>query len=91
MTRIRPLAGPSTYERLHSILRDHFGRRDDLIAPDATFTGALMLDGLDMVDLVSIVNAEFAVELAVDDAHPLQRVDDLVRQVERLRGGRRAG
>lgn len=87
MTRIRPLATKNTYERLQAILRDHFGRGPELITPQASLTGNLMLDRLDVVDLFSIIGQEFGVHLTADDATHLHRIEDLVRQVDQLQAG----
>ena len=71
-----------TLARLKRLLVQHFGRRPDMIAPDATLCGDLMLDGLDMVDLVFLIHREFEIQLTLDPQAPVRRVRDLVSLVE---------
>lgn len=47
--------------RLQRILVEQFGRPEALVTPEASLTGALMFDPLDLADLGTILDREFGV------------------------------
>ncbi len=48
-----------TLAQLKRLIRREFGRTEQGMAPEATFQGSLMFDGLDLVDLVFFIEQEF--------------------------------
>jgi len=62
------------------VLLDHMHLADDCGA-----------DWLDRLELMSIIETEFAIELGDEAIDELQRVGELVRLVEAHSGGQRAG
>ena len=51
----------AVFGRLQRILMEQFGKPEALLTVDATLTGVLMLDPLDLADLSALVGHEFGV------------------------------
>jgi len=68
--------------RLHRILARDFARDEDLLTPEATFRGTLMMDSLDLVDLVFFIQREFGVEARMEEYREVRSLEALVSFIE---------
>ncbi len=73
---------PGPFETLRGILREQFGRNPELITPEATLNGTLMLDSLDLVDLVFIIGREFGVQTSLEGLRELRSLGRLAAFIE---------
>lgn len=64
--------------RLKRILREHFGKPEGSLTPDATLAGSLMLDSLDLVDLASLLGRTFPHAPSVEACREARSLGGLV-------------
>jgi acyl carrier protein len=67
--------------KLQRILVEQFERPEALVTPEASLTGALMLDPLDLADLGAILGREFGVAEQVASLLASPSLGDLARDV----------
>ncbi|MFA4972271.1 MAG: acyl carrier protein [bacterium] len=68
----------SIESRVGEIVAEQLGLAADEVAPDASFTGDLGADTLDMIELVMAVEEEFDLEITDEEAEALRCVADVV-------------
>ena len=64
--------------RVNEIVAEQLGLAADEVLPDASLTGDLGADTLDMIELVMAVEEEFDLEIAEEEAESLRCVADIV-------------
>ena len=70
-------------EKLTKLLVAHFGLKIDDINRDSDLRGDLSLDQVDIADLISLIEKEWAIDLNnQEDLSHLHTFDDLVNLVE---------
>lgn len=79
----------TTFARLQHILADHFGKQPELLTPEASLRGTLMLDSLDLVDLVFFIGREFGIDATMEAYRDVRSLGALAALVE-ARGARAA-
>ena len=72
----------TVYARLKALIVEHLGVDEEEVIPAASFTEDLNADSLELVELVSLVEEEFGIEIPNGDARRLQTVQDAVEYIE---------
>jgi acyl carrier protein len=70
------------FEKLKPIISDQLGVKMEIVTMDASFKDDLEADSLDMVNLTSEIEDEFAIEISDKVTASLQTVGDVVRFIE---------
>lgn len=68
-------------ERIHGILREHFGESANL-ADDVHLEQGLGADSLDLVELTMDLEEEFDIDINDDEAPSIAVVGDIIKLVE---------
>lgn len=71
-----------TLDRLRHILAQHFNKSPELLTPEATLRGTLMLDSLDLVDLVFFIDREFGIDAGMEACREARSLGALAECVE---------
>jgi acyl carrier protein len=69
--------------RLHGVIAEHLSIDPTLLRDEAHFLNDLGLDWLDLLELITFIETEFAVEFADDEIDRLHLVGDLIRFVQK--------
>jgi len=69
-------------ERVLKVVTEELGVKADDCKDEATLSGDLGADSLDVVDVVMAIEEEFGIEVPDDDAPILKTVGDIVGYVE---------
>ena len=69
-------------ERVVKIVVDQLGVVKDRVTDDASFTGALGADSLDVVEMVMALENEFGVEIPDEDQENITNVDEAVAYLQ---------
>ena len=72
----------STFERVQKIICEQLEIDSHLVTEDASISGDLGADSLDLVDLAMSVEDEFDIELSDEALEKIKTVGDLVAFVE---------
>lgn len=75
-------------ERVKKIIMKQLNVDEDQITGDALFVDDLGADSIDAVELVMAFEAEFGIDISEGDAEWFRKVDDVVRYLESVTGGR---
>jgi acyl carrier protein len=74
-------------EQLRQLIAQHFGVAVERITDEAHFADDLGADWLDRIELMIVIEDQFAgVEITDDDADQINVVGDLIRHIESLAG-----
>ena len=68
--------------KVKSIISDKLGVDEAEVKPEASFTGDLGADSLDVVDLVMSIEENFDVEIPDEDVEGIKTVGDIVKYIE---------
>lgn len=87
MTDNQPENAPETEElpveeRVRELICENLSVAPEEVTPQATFSGDLNADSLDMVELVMALEEAFGVTISEDEAERIQTVGDAVAFVE---------
>jgi acyl carrier protein len=72
----------TVYARLKRLIVEHLGVDDEEVVPSASFIEDLNADSLELVELTSMVEEEFDIEIPDDEARRLQTVQDAMEYIE---------
>jgi acyl carrier protein len=72
----------TVYARLKRLIVEHLGVDDEEVVPAASFIEDLNADSLELVELTSMVEEEFDIEIPDDEARRLQTVQDAMEYIE---------
>lgn len=78
----------TVFERVKKIIMKQLNVDEDQITGDALFVDDLGADSIDAVELVMAFEAEFGIDISEGDAEWFRKVDDVVRYLESVTGGR---
>ncbi len=67
---------PELEARLARIVADQLGVELEKVVPEASFTGDLGADSLDLVELIMALEEEFGIEIPDEDAEKIATVGD---------------
>ncbi|HSI66950.1 MAG TPA: acyl carrier protein [Planococcus sp. (in: firmicutes)] len=70
-------------ERVTKVIVDRLGVEESEVKPEASFTGDLGADSLDVVELVMELEDEFDMEISDEDAESMSTVGDAVTYIEK--------
>lgn len=70
-------------ERVTKVIVDRLGVEESEVKPEASFTGDLGADSLDVVELVMELEDEFDMEISDEDAEGMATVGDAVTYIEK--------
>ncbi|RNF40630.1 acyl carrier protein [Planococcus salinus] len=70
-------------ERVTKVIVDRLGVEENEVKPEASFTGDLGADSLDVVELVMELEDEFDMEISDEDAESMSTVGDAVAYIEK--------
>ena len=74
-------------EQLRQLIAQHFGVAVERVTDEAHFADDLGADWLDRIELMIVIEDQFAgVEITDDDADQINVVGDLIRHVESMAG-----
>ena len=66
------------------IIVEQLGIEEEMVTMDATFTGDLEADSLDIVELMMALEEEFDVEISDEEAEKISTVRDAVTYISEL-------
>ena len=72
----------STLERVKKVVVDQLSVDENLVTPQASFTGDLGADSLDTVELVMAFEEEFGCEIPDEEAEKIATVQDAVDYID---------
>ena len=72
----------STFERVQKIICEQLEIDSHLVTEDASISGDLGADSLDIVDLVMSIEDEFQVEIPDEAIEQIATVEDAVKYIE---------
>ena len=72
----------STFERVQKIICEQLERESNLVTEDASISGDLGADSLDLVDLSMSIEEEFNLEVPDDVLDHVRTVGDIVKFIE---------
>jgi len=72
------MAATSVEKRVKEIIVEQLGVREEEVVPEASFVEDLGADSLDLVELVMLLEEEFAQEIPDEDAEKIQTVQDAI-------------
>lgn len=70
------------FEKVREILVDQLDVEEDAVTLEATLTGDLGADSLDLVDLVMSLEEEFDCEIPDEEIENIKTVGDIVKFIE---------
>ena len=70
------------FEKVREILVDQLDVEEDAVTMDASITGDLGADSLDIVDLVMSLEEEFDTEIQDEEIENIKTVGDIVKYIE---------
>lgn len=70
------------FEKVREILVDQLDVEEDVVTMDASISGDLGADSLDIVDLVMSLEEEFDCEIPDDEIENIKTVGDIVKFIE---------
>ncbi len=70
------------FEKVREILVDQLDVQEDAVTMDASITGDLGADSLDIVDLVMSLEEEFDTEIPDEEIENIKTVGDIVKYIE---------
>ena len=70
------------FEKVREILVDQLDVEEDAVTMDASITGDLGADSLDIVDLVMSLEDEFDTEIPDEEIENIKTVGDIVKYIE---------
>ena len=70
------------FEKVREILVDQLDVEEDAVTMDASITGDLGADSLDIVDLVRSLEEEFDTEIPDEEIENIKTVGDIVKYIE---------
>ncbi len=72
------------FEKVKEIIVEQLGIDEDIVTMDATFTGDLEADSLDIVELMMALEEEFNLEIPDEEAENISTVKDAVAYIAEL-------
>jgi acyl carrier protein len=78
----------SVMERVVKLVVEQLDVSEEEVKPDASFTGDLGADSLDVVELVMKFEEEFSVEIPDEDVEKIQTVGSAVSYIETKLGSK---
>ncbi len=69
------------FEKVKEIIVEQLGIDEDIVTMDATFTGDLEADSLDIVELMMALEEEFNIEIPDEEAENISTVKDAVAYI----------
>lgn len=72
------------FEKVKEIIVEQLGIDEDIVTMDATFTGDLEADSLDVVELMMALEEEFNIEISDEEAENISTVKDAVTYITEL-------
>lgn len=69
-------------EKVKKIVVDQLGVDEDQVTPEASFTGELGADSLDVVEMVMAFETEFGIEIPDDDAEKITNIKEAVAYLQ---------
>ena len=70
------------FDKVKEIIVEQLGIEEDMVTMDATFTGDLEADSLDIVELMMALEEEFDVEISDEEAEKITTVGDVVEYIK---------
>jgi acyl carrier protein len=71
-----------TFEQLKKLIVEMLDVDESKVVPEASFTDDFNADSLDFIELITVVEDAFRIEIPDEDAEKLQTVQDAVDYVE---------
>ena len=71
-----------TFDKLKDIIADQLSVDEEKITMEASITEDLGADSLDVVDLISVIEDEFDLEIPDDQVENIKTVGDVVKYIE---------
>jgi acyl carrier protein len=72
-------------DKVKSIVAEQLAVEESAITMEAHFIDDLGADSLDTVELVMALEEEFGIEISDEDAEKIQKVEDVVKFIEKLK------
>lgn len=72
-----------TFDKLKDIIADHLSVDEEKITMEASITEDLGADSLDVVDLISVIEDEFDLEIPEEAVDSIKTVGDIVNYIEK--------
>lgn len=72
------------FEKVKEIIVEQLGIDEDIVTMDATFTGDLEADSLDIVELMMALEEEFNIEIPDEEAENISTVKDAVSYIAEM-------
>lgn len=72
----------TTFEKLKALIIDRLGVEAEEVKLEASFTGDLGADSLDVVEFIMELEDVFNIEIPDEDAETLQTVQDVINYIE---------
>ena len=72
------------FEKVKEIIVEQLGMDEDIVTMDATFTGDLEADSLDIVELMMALEEEFNIEIPDEEAENISTVKDAVAYIAEM-------
>ena len=72
-----------TFDKLKDIIADQLSVDEEKITMEASITEDLGADSLDVVDLISVIEDEFDLEIPEEAVDSIKTVGDIVNQLEK--------
>lgn len=72
-----------TFEKLKDIIADQLSVDEEKITMEANITEDLGADSLDVVDLISVIEDEFDLEIPEEAVDSIKTVGDIVNYIEK--------
>ncbi|MCR4783603.1 MAG: acyl carrier protein [bacterium] len=76
------MANSDIRERVVNIVVDQLGVKKESVTDDASFTGTLGADSLDVVEMVMAFESDFGVEIPDDDQDKITTVGEAIEYLE---------
>lgn len=73
----------SLFKEVKEIIIETLGLEDDNITPEAAFVKDLEADSLDLVELVTVIEEKYDVEIDDDEVEKMVTVGDVVKFLEK--------
>ena len=70
------------FDKVKEIIVEQLGIEEDMVTMDATFTGDLEADSLDIVELMMALEDEFKIEISDDEAGKISTIGDVVEYIK---------
>ena len=72
-----------TFDKLKDIIADQLSVDEEKITMEASITEDLGADSLDVVDLISVIEDEFDLEIPEESVDSIKTVGDIVNYIEK--------